>query len=813
MMEYSDQSLVVETLAGSHSAFEQLVKQYQYHVLRTISSLISDEHAAQDVAQETFLQAWCNLAKLKEKHKFAGWLTQMALNLSKRWLRNQRRSQGKTTSLEQVELDVVSQTPLQRYANQKLRQEIWEAIDELSRAQREVVILHYISGYSYKEIGDMLSISSSTVLGRLQKARTKLRKEFLDMVTKLQLEIDSTVHKFLQERAKQDGVSIEDLILRLIERYKMDMDKPEVAVRKIADAEDWGASSPDGRYLSSTHSRDLAVRDLTTGEQRNLDEGTWDRPGWYVDLSRWSPDGKYIAYGWCSYINPMELRVVGLDGSQPRVLYRNDDKEVEHIHLRGWSQDGKSLLVVLSKLDGSGDIALVSVADGSVRILKSLKGFLYWMDLSPDGRTVVYARPVEEHQEIRDIFLLTTDGSGEEVPLVEHPADDYGPVWMPDGKAIIFLSDRSGSYDAWLMPLADGKPRGEPQLVKRDTGRMQPMGFTREGSLYYGLYMNSTDIYVASIDSTTGELLEPPTKAIQRFEGFNKFPTWSPDGKSLAYMSLRPSPESSGRRAVLVLRSEETKEERELSTSVSLGRLQGRLRWSPDGRSILYGYRRTLQLVDVQTGDVTSIVQFDPADKIGISNFAWSPDGEAVYYICLDNTPGEDAPSKHLVMHNLATGEEKELDKCGDIVGWLGLAVSPDGRQLAFAFAFGSCSQGYYWGLKVMPAEGGEPHVLIRSQDPVRHYFAPEGGFAWTPDGRYVLFGRLFSPSGKGSGRHDELWRIPAEGGEAQKLLEMEELSSISVHPDGQRIAFTVDKSNMEVWAMENFLPSFTSSK
>ena len=66
-MSASDEQLVLEALDDSHPAFEQLVKQYRYPVLRTIASIISDEQAAQDVAQEAFLSAWSNLAKLKEK--------------------------------------------------------------------------------------------------------------------------------------------------------------------------------------------------------------------------------------------------------------------------------------------------------------------------------------------------------------------------------------------------------------------------------------------------------------------------------------------------------------------------------------------------------------------------------------------------------------------------------------------------------------------------------------------------------------------------------------------------------------------------
>ena len=72
-----------------------------------------------------------------------------------------------------------------------------------------------------------------------------------------------------------------------------------------------------------------------------------------------------------------------------------------------------------------------------------------------------------------------------------------------------------------------------------------------------------------------------------------------------------------------------------------------------------------------------------------------------------------------------------------------------------------------------------------------------------TANGRHVLFRKLTD--------HQplmELWRVPAEGGEPQKLMEMVSLRDISVHPDGRRITFTGGyRIKMEVWAMENFLP------
>ena len=831
MPAYPDEQLVMEALGDSRQAFEQLVEQHQYRVLRTIASIISDEQAAQDVAQETFLSAWSNLAKLKQKQKFGRWLNQIAINSSKLWLKDQKRHNENIVSIDDAAV-ILTQEP--EYRREKLRQKIWDAIDELTEDHKEAVILHYISGYSYKEISEMLSVPISTVRGRLQEARNQLRKEFLDMVTQLQLEIDSTVHKFLKERAKQDGVPIEGLILRLIERYKRDTDRPGIAVRKV---EDWGwgwrypgGVSPDGRYFSFRSWRgNLVVRDLTTGEQRDI---TSDGDRWRAEPKRscgpstWSPDGKQIVYSWNDEVHSPyislynELRIIGLDGSKPRVLYRSEDPELD-VEAWDWSQDGKFIVgrrgepepaFSLDFFPTRSDILLISVADGSVRTLKSLEGLTTWCkgSLSPDGRYVAYARSMEKNVAL-DVFLLATDGSGEEVRLVGHTdSNDLQPVWGPDGKSIVFVCNREpvGNSSLWLTRVADGKQMGEPQLVMKCAGLVNPHGFTREGSLYYSINSGPlADIYVASLNMETGEVESQPTRL--RCEGNNGRPAWSPDGKSLAYLSDRYSAKM-GHQVALVIRSMETGKEREFHPEAALSLRNTILHWSPDGRSILCGgnYIVDAYLVDVQAGHVTTIAE--PRRGMTIEQPDWAQDGKTIFHI--RRYPDKEWEFFSIVARDLATGEERELYTGG--YSWCTMIVSPDGQELAF-------SDEDQKALKVIPTAGGEPRTLFDLQiDPQIRERDSVGPVTWTPDGRHLLFikAKILSYDEQ----INELWRIPTEGGEPEKLRELEldkqlvyELRPGSFHPDGQRIAFrrSDGESQSEIWVMDNLLTTFAADK
>jgi Tol biopolymer transport system component len=568
-----------------------------------------------------------------------------------------------------------------------------------------------------------------------------------------------------------------------------------------------GGPSPDGRYLTFVdwETGDLAVRDLKTGENRRLtNKGSWFESREFAEYPRISPSGKQVAYAWFNKDNFYELRIIGLDGSKPRVLYRNE--EVPFAGPAAWSPDGKHVLAkFFSSKDRIEQIVLVSVSDGSVRVLKAL-GWRWGSktSFSPDGRYIVYDFPPREDSANRDIFLLATDGS-RETPLVEHPANDFVLGWAPDGKSVVFVSDRTGSTGAWIIQVADGKPQGSPELVKPDMGRIRPMGFTADGSYYYGLYTGMNDVYTATLDLTTGKLLAPPTKASQRFEGSNYGADWSPDGKYLAYISLRgisPFARGQGSR-IISIRSVKTGEERELLPELSLlsvgipSRIH--LPWSPDGRSfVVSGHdkkgRQGIYQIDAQTGDVTLIVQSEPR-RTWVGILAWSPDGEAIYYKRTDVT----RKSSRILVRALVTGREKELYRAVAPSGVGSLGVSPDGRQLAFTL---KDSAKRSTALMLMPTAGGEARELLKLQEP--ESIPDVGGLTWTPDGREVIFAKDSLQE-----QTTELWRISAEGGEPQKLgLAMKGLRNLRFHPDGRRIAFSAGTPfSAEVWVMENFLP------
>jgi Tol biopolymer transport system component len=407
------------------------------------------------------------------------------------------------------------------------------------------------------------------------------------------------------------------------------------------------------------------------------------------------------------------------------------------------------------------------------------------MSFSPDGRWIAYDVQPDSNSSVRDIALLATDAS-REIPLVQHPARDLAPIWTPDGKRVLFSSDRTGTFGLWAINVAAGKPEGSPELVKSNLGLIHSLGFTRDGSLYYALGWKE-DVYTATLDLEAGRILSPPRPASPRFVGANSRPAWSPDGRYLAY---RTSLGYLVEPPLLSIRSLDSGTVRELSPR--LIRISD-VQWSSRGRSLLVSGRDLKNRegafrIDARTGAVIAF----PGSARQLHAPAWSRDERTVFYVD-DSHPG----GYRIVARDLETGGEKEIHRGKG--GASSLTLSPDNRQLAFSErepTTGSVA------INAMPSVGGAPRELCRMKT------TDSGGVAynmvrWTPDGRQLLFGWQRKQAA------DDLWRVPTAGGEPQRLgATMAQARHLSVHPDGRQISFhaSVPDSGAGIWVIENFL-------
>jgi Tol biopolymer transport system component len=525
----------------------------------------------------------------------------------------------------------------------------------------------------------------------------------------------------------------------------------------------------DGKYISRMdgYTGDVVQFEVASGQtSRITNREPWTEK-WTDCHQAFSRDGKQIAY--TSVTNGKDwvpqLRIRNLDGSGLRTLYSEKGSYVRPLD---WSPDAGSILASRSH-NKAIELTLISTADGSVRVLRSIN----WGDLSfqmasfsPDGRFVAFSSVGEGSPRHADVFLMTADGRNE-VVVAGHPAQDELLRWTPDGRSLVFLSDRSGTWDIWSVHIAGGKQQGEPELLKKDFGfdGWGVLGFAPGGSFYYKTSTSSGRLYNGEVDLETGKVLVPPAPVTTRYTGLPTLVTWSPDGRNLLYLSR---PGAIGlENNILTIRSAATGEERSLSPR--LRHVEG-ISWGPDGRSVLaVGWTETdsgVVRIDTETSEIT---------KLGHGMLPkLCPHGKTLVF-------GRAGPI--IMKRNLDTGEESEVTKEGN----MHYDLSPDGREVVFQVDDA---------VKTVSLNGGEPRELFR--DSAAHYY----GLEWTRDGRYIIVQVVGTAS-------SEIWRVPAQGGTPLKLdLSVPKMDSFTLHPDNRRFAYSVNEGDKnELWVLENFLP------
>jgi RNA polymerase sigma-70 factor, ECF subfamily len=167
-------ALIQRARKGDANAFERLYREFSGRVYGLCLRMTRDPQAAEDCAQEAFINAWRSLDRFETRSSFGTWLHRIAVNvvLGKR----RRPSFTAETPLESEELEATEwsvDTPVEE-------SEIEEAIAGLPEGARDVLVLSGIYGYSHGETAQMLGVAEGTCKAQLHRAR-KLLKERLDM--------------------------------------------------------------------------------------------------------------------------------------------------------------------------------------------------------------------------------------------------------------------------------------------------------------------------------------------------------------------------------------------------------------------------------------------------------------------------------------------------------------------------------------------------------------------------------------------------------------------------------------------------------
>ena len=182
MEREDDVQLIQRTLSGDDTAFGILLQRHQKSVHALVWRKIGDFHTAEDITQDTFLQAYKKLSTLKNHNQFAGWLYVIADRLCIDWSRKRRLI---TQSLEDTPVEEIERASHAHHVSEERETELTEHRHELVKkllaklpeSERTVVTLYYLGEMTTKEIGKFLGVSVDTIKSRLRRGRKRLQED------------------------------------------------------------------------------------------------------------------------------------------------------------------------------------------------------------------------------------------------------------------------------------------------------------------------------------------------------------------------------------------------------------------------------------------------------------------------------------------------------------------------------------------------------------------------------------------------------------------------------------------------------------
>jgi len=529
--------------------------------------------------------------------------------------------------------------------------------------------------------------------------------------------------------------------------------------------------SPDGNHVAFERDGDVYVKQVDGEALVQLTHSPVDETA-----PAWSPDGGEIAF---VRANAGVFVVSPLGGGERKVA---DIQVPPVLQSVAWMPDGKSLIVSEMTSSICASLFLISLMTGEKKRLTwppepSIGDG--WPAVSSDGLTLAFARyPQDSSANIYVMSLL----DGEPRQLTAEKASLFGLTWTPDGRRIVFSSDRGGIARLWQVSAQTSAPRAPAPLeAVGDDARFPSFSRDRTGSAARLAYQR----FNQNVDIRRSEIVEAgtPAHAMHRSARFiastrsDDHPQFSPDGKQIAFVSNR-----SGTMEVWVCNSDGTDLVRLTSMA---GPVVVGPRWSPDGQLLAF-FSATgvsgnyLSYVINAKGGRPSRLTGNDREVEALPN--WSRDGRWIYF-----TSGRSG-SLQIWKVPLRGGEPVQLTKNGGAEPW----ESPDGRLVYYTKVpeLGT-------GLWSVPTDGGPE---IRILDSVRF-----GYWAVTRNGIYYID---FSTPADAPPRvkfYDYHTQRSTEIGKLENTVTWQTTPGFSISPDERWLLYSsLESTEADLMLVEN---------
>lgn len=500
-----------------------------------------------------------------------------------------------------------------------------------------------------------------------------------------------------------------------------------------------------------------------------------------------------------------------------------------------WCADNQHLCVEQSSWDEKeekhfGEVFLISIVNQSIKNITPSKYFGYlWayefsgkgVFISPDLNYLLYNYPVDKKDPNNggcDIYLYDIAEKKEKI-IMNHRFKNNVVGWSPDGKWILYTSERYNITDLWGLPFLNNQINDFPVPLFGNIGDIVPYGFSKDYSLYFAKSLSLSShqitgrqqVYIASLGNME-EINFSALKPIGNTEVESPVnPSWSPDGKLLSYIC------SNSNITNLII---ETVDSNNIEKFNDIFWPHWDYKWGKDGESIYclgwdVGDESDCAIFKINLKDLskTRVVHEDEANG-KMERLALSATNS---YLCY-TIGGWNNEFGALIKHDLEsdkrtvlyTGSDKEGMACGYV------SISPDEKHIAF------CTKGYNenftivaYKLNIVSTDGGDPLILFTYQDSKSdrlHLSDIEkhpSFLFWDKDGQHVIF------TLPGKEENTLFYKVSINGGEPtiiHKLISRP--GRCAYNPATNQIALQyslkpLNKNGFstELWKLENFLP------
>lgn len=184
-----DQQLVARVQRGDKTAFDVLVRKYQFRIAKLVSRYVNDRSEVEDVTQEAFIKAYRALAGFRGESAFYTWLYRISINTAKNYLVSMGRRPPRT-DIDAEDAEVLSagaelremNTPESTMLRDEIAETVRRTIEGLPDDLRTAITLREFDGLSYEEIASVMDCPIGTVRSRIFRAREAIDSELEPLI-------------------------------------------------------------------------------------------------------------------------------------------------------------------------------------------------------------------------------------------------------------------------------------------------------------------------------------------------------------------------------------------------------------------------------------------------------------------------------------------------------------------------------------------------------------------------------------------------------------------------------------------------------